>query len=208
SFIHFGNCGNRDKDLCLLLGKSCLPTCSFSANLVVHDLHLQCVAREIQVHQVFLKANRDRIVGGKFRGQVINFGLVTPNVDVTVQSHRNVVEIVMRLQWCAISISTCSYGRGRHILFLDVDDCPLLGLYRSILLSTPCHPLDTLPTSGREVAQKGKRTERIQRWLSRWNCVTAICTPPPIVRWSRSASGKLPSTSPGVRKTSFFPPKV
>jgi hypothetical protein len=29
-----------------------------------------------------------------------------------------------------------------------------------------------------------------------------------MLRWSRSASGKLPSTSPGVRKTSFFPSSV
>src|SRR5438132_1574358 len=241
----------------LSLGRRCLITRPLLTYLVAHDSHLHGIARKVQVHQAFLDANRDRTVGGKRRRQIIEFGLVTPNVDVTVQSHRNVVEIVMRLQWCAISISTCSYGRGRHILFLDVDDCPLLGLfgltdsvsnrhsaddcedadtqtnfhecppkiieaiqlprvallspslelYRSILLSTPCHPLDTLPTSGREVAQKGKRTERIQRWLSRWNCVTAICTPRPIVRWSRSASGKLPSTSPGVRKHSFFPRK-
>src|SRR5258708_28506724 len=34
------------------------------------------------------------------------------------------------MQWCANRISTCSYGRGRYILFLDVDDCPWLGFFR------------------------------------------------------------------------------
>src|SRR5438552_17714960 len=91
---------------------------------------------------------------------------------------------------------------GSHIL------SPRLELDCSILLARPCQPFDTLTAFGREAAQNGQRTERIQRWLSRWNCDTAICTPAPIVRWSRSASGKLPSTSPGVRNASFFPSKV
>src|SRR5207245_7679075 len=113
----------------LSLGRRCLITRPLLTYLVAHDSHLHGIARKVQVHQAFLDANRDRTVGGKRRRQIIEFGLVTPDVDVTVQSHRNVVEIVMRLQWCTISISTCSYGRGRHILFLDVDDCPLLGLF-------------------------------------------------------------------------------
>jgi hypothetical protein len=41
-------------------------------------------------------------------------------------------------------------------------------------------------------------------WLYWWNDVTAICIPAPMPRWSRSPRGKLPSTSPGVRKTSFL----
>src|SRR6266550_4016525 len=113
----------------LSLGRRCLITRPLLTYLVAHDSHLNGIARKVQVHQAFLDANRDRTVGGKRRRQIIEFGLVTPDVDVTVQSHRNVVEIVMRLQWCTTSISTCSYGRGRHILFLDVDDCPLLGLF-------------------------------------------------------------------------------
>src|SRR5207247_3315280 len=104
----------------LSLGRRCLITRPLLTYLVAHDSHLHGIAREVQVDQAFLDANRDRTVGGKRRRQIIEFGLVTPNVYVAVQSHRNVVEIVMRLQWCAISISTCSYGRGRHILFLDV----------------------------------------------------------------------------------------
>jgi hypothetical protein len=36
----------------------------------------------------------------------------------------------VRLQRCAIRISTCSYGRGRYILLLDVDDRRLLSLFR------------------------------------------------------------------------------
>src|ERR1700680_2053401 len=75
-------------------------------------------------------------------------------------------------------------------------------------LSTSCRPLDTLKTSGREAAQNGKRTERIKRWLYWWNCVAAIWTPAPKPKWSRFASGKVPSTSPGVRNTSFLPSNV
>lgn len=46
-------------------------------------------------------------------------------------------------------------------------------------------------------AQSGKRTERIQRWLSGSNCLTAICTRAPTMRCSRSASGKLPTDQSG-----------
>ena len=38
--------------------------------------------------------------------------------------------------------------------------------------------------------------------------LAAKCTPTPTPKWSRSASGKVPSTSPGVRNTSFLPPDV
>src|SRR5438128_6299814 len=113
----------------LSLGRRCLITRPFVTNLVAHDLHLNGVAREIQVHHVLLQANRHRIAGGQCRRQIIKFGLVTPNVNVAVQLDRNVVDIVMGLQWCTNRISTCSYGRGRHVLFLDVDDCALLGLF-------------------------------------------------------------------------------
>src|SRR5207245_4311166 len=149
----------------------------------------------------------------------------------------------------------CSYSRVCHVLFLDLDDCALLGLfgltdcvsnrhsaddcenadtqtnfhecppkiieaiqlprvallspslelYRSILLSTPCHPLDTLPTSGREVAQKGQRTEIIQRWLSRWDGLRPTCTQRQIVGWIGSPGGRWPGPSLGAGKHSFLP---
>src|SRR5437660_2183236 len=35
----------------------------------------------------------------------------------------------MGLQWCTSRRSTCSYSRVCHIQFLDLDDCPLLGLF-------------------------------------------------------------------------------
>src|SRR6266480_2876993 len=41
------------------------------------------------------------------------------------------------------------------------------------------HPLKRSACAHTQFAQNGKRTERIQRWLSRWNWVAAICRPPP-----------------------------
>src|SRR6266566_2485782 len=35
----------------------------------------------------------------------------------------------MRLQWCTGRRSACSYSRVCHVLFLDLDDCALLGLF-------------------------------------------------------------------------------
>jgi hypothetical protein len=43
------------------------------ANLSVKDLHLHCVAGEIEVHYVLLQANGDRIVGRQRGGQVIEY---------------------------------------------------------------------------------------------------------------------------------------
>jgi hypothetical protein len=65
----------------LSIGRRCLITHPLLTYLVVHDSHLHGVAREVQVHQAFLKANRDRIVWGQCRRQIIEFGLVAPNVD-------------------------------------------------------------------------------------------------------------------------------
>src|SRR5437868_14190857 len=90
----------------LSLGRRCLITRPLLTYLMAHDPHLHGIARKVQVHKAFLDANRDRTVGGKSRTQIIEFGLVTPDVDVTVQSHRNVVELAMRLPLSTTSIST------------------------------------------------------------------------------------------------------
>src|SRR5216684_3606643 len=83
-----------------------------------------------------------------------------------------------------------------------------VGVGSFYLLKQFVSPLDTLTASGHEAAQNGKRTERIKRWLYWWNCVAAICIPAPKPKWSRFASGKVPSTNPGVRNTSFLPSNV
>src|SRR5437870_1725932 len=45
----------------------------------------------------------------------------------------------MRLQWCTGRRSACSYSRVCHVLFLDLEDCALLGLFGLAACVSNCH---------------------------------------------------------------------
>src|SRR5947209_74501 len=62
----------------------------------------------------------------------------------------------MRLQWCTGRRSACSYSRVCHVLFLDLDDCALLGLFGLAACVSNCH--DDLYTTA------NRKMESLRQW--------------------------------------------